>query len=315
MHWTTNLKRTLNALLHEQERKAQTMEKNGTDQLTCKLGCTDPATCPHKLVDQERITGTDGHTYHKTVRVSCIQCGKLATPDKASHIGGSVEWTCHTCHPPKGTDQEQEAYNQDLNIPGIHDCKYDANGHTPDGFKVGSGNVIAGAMTQVTLEDKTESMKTMKTVDCNITMEFIKAGKAIFTVDNGKGTHYTYKVTRKEDKGKVFYFVNLLTGPDNTSNYTYMGMLVDDHLWNRQAIQKNLPSRVYCKMTKASKYNTDSKPVKVFNWAMDVVMKHNELPQGYSILHDGRCARCGRTLTDPESIKTGLGPVCRDLTY
>lgn len=187
---------------------------------------------------------------------------------------------------------------------------------TPAGFKVGSGAVIAGMdlgsgkdETVVTYQDQTE----VYDLDCNITMDFIKAGKAIFTVDNGKGTHYTYKVTRKEDKDKVFYFVNLLTGPDNTSNYTYMGMLVDSSQWHRSNMAQ--PSSWYCKMTRASKFKNDSQSVKVLNWALMVVQGYKELPEGYSILHDGRCGRCGRLLTDPDSIKLGLGPICRDQGY
>lgn len=28
------------------------------------------------------------------------------------------------------------------------------------------------------------------------------------------------------------------------------------------------------------------------------------------VFHEGRCGRCGRPLTHPESVQTGLGPVC-----
>lgn len=185
---------------------------------------------------------------------------------------------------------------------------------TPAGFKVGSGAVIAGMdlgsgkdETVVTYQDQTEAYD----LDCNITMDFIKAGKAIFTVDNGKGTHYTYKVTRKEDKDKVFYFVNLLTGSDNTSNYTYLGMLVKTSVH----IKGSAHFIQQVKLTRASKFNNDSKPVKVLDWALKVVEGLTELPDGYSILHDGRCGRCGRLLTDPDSIKLGLGPICRDQGY
>jgi hypothetical protein len=147
---------------------------------------------------------------------------------------------------------------------------------------------------------------------CNITLAFVKAGKAIFTVDNGKGTHYTYKVTKKEqeagskwEKYGPSYFVKLLVGPDNSRDYTYMGMLK-----SHEDILHNTTIQVV-KLTKASKFTNDSTPVQVFNFAMRVLDQLQGLPAGYSIQHDGLCGRCGRHLTDPESLRTGMGPICR----
>ena len=31
------------------------------------------------------------------------------------------------------------------------------------------------------------------------------------------------------------------------------------------------------------------------------------------VYHSGTCSRCGRVLTTPESIRSGLGPVCAEL--
>lgn len=79
-----------------------------------------------------------------------------------------------------------------------------------------------------------------------ITKDFVLAGKAIFTVNNSQGKHYTYKVLQKND----IYFVFVLTKPDQ---YTYIGMLSG-----------------FCnklRLTKKSKYTIDSLPVKVFDWA------------------------------------------------
>lgn len=158
---------------------------------------------------------------------------------------------------------------------------------TPNGFRIGSGRLleemgITDPMPCGTLSDgHTDS----PTPILNITMDFIKAGKAIFTVDNGKGTHYTYKVTRKEDGSKIMYFVGLLTGPDNNSNYTYMGMLVNDNLYTDTHGVK----RVFCKLTRASTFNNSSTPVRVLNWALDVIQGlNNGLPDGYSIQREGR---------------------------
>lgn len=146
----------------------------------------------------------------------------------------------------------------------------------------------------------------------NIIKSLVLAGKAIFTIDNGKGQHFTYKVNKKDfpiteaeanypnQKGqKTIYFISVLTGPDNTSNYTYMGTLI--------------PSNGRVHPTAKSKISEDALSFKVASWALRVLWMDQQLPDGYSARHAGRCCRCGRMLTDPESIEAGLGPECRSI--
>ncbi len=35
--------------------------------------------------------------------------------------------------------------------------------------------------------------------------------------------------------------------------------------------------------------------------------------KGYRVLMEGACCRCNRPLTTPDSIKAGIGPICREL--
>lgn len=125
---------------------------------------------------------------------------------------------------------------------------------------------------------------------------FFHGGNATFTVSNGI-EHYTYKI-RKPNENTPF-FVGLLTGPDNESSYTYMGLYLPD---KNQVI-----------LTRKSRYTEDTKPFRVVNWALKIVEFQKELPEGYNIQHEGRCGRCGRTLTEPESIEAGFGPECREI--
>lgn len=37
------------------------------------------------------------------------------------------------------------------------------------------------------------------------------------------------------------------------------------------------------------------------------------IPPSLEVWHEGRCGRCGRALTVPESIASGIGPVCEGL--
>lgn len=131
---------------------------------------------------------------------------------------------------------------------------------------------------------------------------WIMAGKAIFTVSNGRGNHYTYRVTKKENEGQLpIWFVSLLSGPDNGSDYTYVGVL------NR--------TTGAVRLTGASSFTSTSTPYRVVNWSLKKLWADTPLPEGYSIDGEGRCGCCGRTLTHPDGVaddgyRFGYGPTC-----
>ena len=126
-------------------------------------------------------------------------------------------------------------------------------------------------------------------------VDFFKGSNALFTVANPNGEHYTFKIRQPKGENKPF-FVSLLTGPQNDSDYTYLG------IYNPK--QQNV-----C-LTKKSRYTDESTPVKVIRWAIRIIAGCKDIPAGYTIQHEGRCCRCGRTLTTPESIEMGIGPEC-----
>jgi hypothetical protein len=121
---------------------------------------------------------------------------------------------------------------------------------------------------------------------------FVFAGKAIFTIESQKtGTRYTYKVVQCESK-KSLYFVSLLTGQNNEHDYKYIG-IIDNKVF---------------KLTGKSKLAKTSKPVMAFAFFMAKMNKLNKI--GLNFFHEGKCGKCGRKLTTPESIKNGFGPTC-----
>lgn len=137
-----------------------------------------------------------------------------------------------------------------------------------------------------------------------ITPDWIMAGKAIFTVSNGQGEHYTYSVKRGKDNGDgrpAVWFVSLLTGPDNMSDYTYVGCL--------------LPRTGGVRLTRASRLTESSTPYRVVDWALKRLWAGIPLPEGYSLNGEGRCGCCGRRLTHPDGVddagyRLGYGPTC-----
>ncbi len=129
-----------------------------------------------------------------------------------------------------------------------------------------------------------------------ISTEFVMAGKSIFTVENNNGKRYTFKVTYSPANGnfKPTWFISYLTGPDNENSYTYIGIVGTDG--SIRLTSKSPPS--------------ESLPVAVARWTLDVIWGKKTMPISYKIQHAGRCGRCGRTLTVPESIESGIGPEC-----
>lgn len=125
--------------------------------------------------------------------------------------------------------------------------------------------------------------------------DFVTAGRALVTVLNTKtGKHYTYRVNQKKNKdgSKSPHFVSVMTGPDNTSHYSYIGIIT--------ANGKFLTTR-------KSKLASDDVRVAGFAWLW---RNADRVPDYVEVRHHNRCGKCARVLTVPESIDTGIGPIC-----
>ncbi len=119
-------------------------------------------------------------------------------------------------------------------------------------------------------------------------LNFILAGNSTSTFLNREtDNRFTYKV--KKSKDSDLFFVSVLTSPDV---YTYIGYITNDF-----------------KLGKKSKISKDAQSVKVFNYIFRK-LKSGKLPEQIEIWHNGKCGKCGRKLTVPSSIDTGIGPEC-----
>lgn len=132
--------------------------------------------------------------------------------------------------------------------------------------------------------------------------QFITAGNATFTIQ-GKASRFTFKVTRKDPEPDSRYtqptfFVGLLTGPDNTANYSYVGLLD--------------PTIGHVRLTRNSRVSESAPSLVALRWTLQNLWAGKQMPPSFGIFHEGRCGRCGRALTVPSSIATGLGPDCAE---
>jgi len=133
--------------------------------------------------------------------------------------------------------------------------------------------------------------------DAKTAIEYIMAGKSVFTLVSGAtGNRFTYRVNKMKkrcDADRETYYISVLSGPDNTNDYSRIAMMFDDRLvfprsWE---ISPNAPSAA------------------ALSWSLTKLQK-GIMPSNLSVHHNGHCGRCGRHLTTPESVETGLGPIC-----
>lgn len=126
---------------------------------------------------------------------------------------------------------------------------------------------------------------------------FIIGGKATFTIKSLlSGHHITYKVT-VSDNNVQFFFISVLTGPDNWTNYSYLGTI---------ALYRG---RLEYRYGNKSKIGSNAPSAKAAAWLFSHLNSGN-LPPSCEFYHEDKCCRCGRKLTTPESVTNGIGPEC-----
>lgn len=127
---------------------------------------------------------------------------------------------------------------------------------------------------------------------------FTRAGRATFTLVAKKtGRRFTFKVTRPkgakwdENKGLI---VKFMTGADNCKDFTTIGRVTPEGEFQVE-----------------DTHRPEDRKIRAFHWfwRQSETMNTEKLDQ-CELWHEGRCGRCGKKLTVPESISTGLGPIC-----
>lgn len=125
---------------------------------------------------------------------------------------------------------------------------------------------------------------------------FVFGGKAIFTVVNTvTNKWFTFKV-RQPKGNKEVSFVSVLTGSDNGTSYSFLGTYFSK-------------SDSY-KYSKKSSIGSSAQSAKVISWFFSKFINCEEKYPTIQVFHDGKCGSCGRKLTTPQSVKSGLGPIC-----
>jgi hypothetical protein len=142
-------------------------------------------------------------------------------------------------------------------------------------------------------------MSTMNTASDVI--NYIEGGHGSLTIKSLKtGRHFTYRFRAPKGNNNVM-FVKFLADGDQ---WIYLGMIATS------------PDGWVLLATKASPAKVSNTTVfKALEWSLYQLQQDhlNDLVFDWAeFRHDGSCCRCGRTLTTPESIDRGIGPVCAE---
>jgi Family of unknown function (DUF6011) len=135
--------------------------------------------------------------------------------------------------------------------------------------------------------------------DPKIASAFIVAGKATVTFRSlASGSRFTYKIIaakKRNENDTPTWFVKLLNGPDNSRNFTYIGTIRNNQFF----------------WTGKSHVSKDASSFIGFQFCYSHLVAGNMT--GFEVWHEGKCGRCGKKLTVPESIASGFGPDCLGL--
>lgn len=128
------------------------------------------------------------------------------------------------------------------------------------------------------------------------TPSFEKVPNGYYTIEKEGDRHITIRIEDAPEEWKTAgRVVGVLTGPVNTSDYTNFGFIYDNgslQPWKKFA-----------------------KGFESWKEAVKILVQSDKdervgLGKAYA-LRSGRCWRCGRVLTVPESIRDGIGPECK----
>jgi hypothetical protein len=134
----------------------------------------------------------------------------------------------------------------------------------------------------------------------NAVKDFALAGNATITIrSNATDTRFTYKIRapkNQQPNRPPIWFVSVLTGQNNEGDFEYLG---------------NIRANGSFDHGRKARIKADAPSARAFNWFWNMVQRQrDDLLTQANVWHEGRCGRCGRKLTVPESVESGFGPEC-----
>ena len=98
------------------------------------------------------------------------------------------------------------------------------------------------------------------------------------------------------------FFVSFLNGPENTRDYKYLGQILNGEF-------------TLTKKSRETGITEQTPSFVIFKAAFDTLKVCKKIPSLLSVFHSGRCGKCHKALTVPQSVADGFGPECVNSVY
>lgn len=131
--------------------------------------------------------------------------------------------------------------------------------------------------------------------DCNTIYRYCMGEQGVVTLQNPKTLkHHTYLFKKPNDIEAFPDDVRFVYAVHDGQKLYYVGMIEQDSF----------------RLTRASRFGNHTEIVRGARYIMRM-MKDPKTLENMDLYHAGVCCMCGRQLTSPKSIESGIGPKCR----
>jgi uncharacterized protein DUF6011 len=140
---------------------------------------------------------------------------------------------------------------------------------------------------------------------------------AVTIVSKRTGTRFTYEIAEKdpdERQGQVkpsrVFFVDVLTGMNNERDFSALAVVTEKPM----LVPRGRPGGLTVRQSfhaRAAKISADAPSAVAWRWFFELIRRGDEEAfLQVEVYHEGRCGRCGRRLSVPSSVASGMGPEC-----
>lgn len=142
-----------------------------------------------------------------------------------------------------------------------------------------------------------------------VALSALTAGRAVVSLRSQRtGEFRTYRVSKFDTSPHFSVDYRVVAGL-NRDDDGRVTLRLDG--WTRIGILYVNDEGVPHRFVRNMKTPVNSITIDGFHWMVDRLVNKTWDDEKAEIWHEGQCCKCGRRLTDPESIRLALGPICR----